>query len=482
MELQAFLGLLRRRWPLVALTLVLGLAGGVIVSSSTPKSYSTSARLYVSFPANTVTEAVQGQQLTQDLLSSYTKVIQSERATAIIADEIHNRLAPAQIRAAISASVVINTVLIDVKATEGVPGHAQQLANASAVALTEVIKQLDTTKLGGISAQVIDKAQLPHTPVAPQPKKDITVGVVFGLIAGLALALALDSLDRTIKTPLQAMQFFNAPVLGSIPRQRGMSDDPLVAAKGAGSSVAEAYRALRTSVRFRDMGTKLRTILITSPAAGDGKTTVAANLAVAMSQDGARVILIDGDLRRTRLNEMFDIAEGPGLTSVLLGRATLREALVPISSTLSILQTGPTLVYPAEALGSTAMSAVLREAAAAADVVIIDAPPVLPVTDPVVLATLVDGTILVCRWGRTSFHAAEATALAMETAGDASTIAGVVLNAEGGGRSSNYYRHYSTRGAQSRSASRNGKRGAAAEAARENVAEPAPLTPPSGDA
>ena len=458
MELQAFLGLLRRRWPVILLTFAVGLAGGVIVTRSTAKTYATAARLYVSFPpTQTATEAVQNLQLTQDSLSSYTKVLQSDKTTTIIAAKIKHRLTADQIEKRISASVVLNTFIIEVKATETRPQFAQQLADASANALTEVIAQLELTKTGGISAQLIDLASFPHDPVSPNPQKDITIGAVFGLLAGLALALAIDSLDRSIKTPAQASEFFNAPVLGSIPKQRAISDDPLVATKGAGSPAAEAYRALRTSVRFRDMGKKLRTILVTSPAAGDGKTTVASNLAVAMSQDGARVILIDADLRRTRLNDVFDVEAGPGLTDVLLGRATLRSALTPWSGTLSILQTGPTVVYPSEALGSTAMVQLLKEAAAIADIVIIDAPPVLPVTDPVVLAAFVDGTIMVCRWGRTSFHAAEATRLAMDRTQGGSEIVGVVLNAEGGGRSSNYYRHYSTRGAHVRTSRRGAK-------------------------
>jgi tyrosine-protein kinase len=477
-ELQAFLGLLRRRWPVILLTFAVGLAGGVIVTRSTSKTYSTTARLYVRFaPTVTAAEAVQNLQLTQDSLSSYTKVLQSDKTTDIIAAKIKHRLTPDQIEQRISASVVLNTFIIEVKATETRPPFAQQLADASANALTEVIGQLELTKTGGISAQLIDLASLPHDPVSPNPQKDITIGAVFGLLAGLALALSIDSLDRTIKTPAQATEAFRAPVLGSIPKQRAMSDDPLVATKGAGSPAAEAYRALRTSVRFRDQGKRLRTILVTSPAAGDGKTTVASNLAVAMSQDGARVILIDADLRRTRLNEVFEVEAGLGLADVLLGRATLQQALVPWSGTLSILQTGPTVVYPSEALGSAAMVKLLHEAAAMADVVIIDAPPVLPVTDPVVLASLVDGTIIVCRWGRTSLHAAEATQLAMEnTQGGGSDVVGVVLNAEGGGRRSNYYRHYSTRPAHVRRSggdARKSRNGASAQA---EVPQPAETT------
>jgi receptor protein-tyrosine kinase len=443
---------------MIVLIFLVGLSGGIVVTRSTPKSYSATARLYVSFPPTaTPQEAVSALQLRQDLLSSYTKVLQAETTTKLIAEAINHYLTPDQIKGRVSASVVVNTVLIDVKASDSKPGVTQAMADAAATALTKVIPELEPSKGGGISARVIDHAAFPRDPTAPQPQKDITVGAVFGLLAGLALALAVDSLDRTIKTPAHALASFGAPVLGSIPRERRISDDPLVASKGAGSPAAEAYRALRTSVRFRDMGRKLSTILVTSPAAGDGKTTVASNLAIAISQDGAKVILIDCDLRRTKLNDLFKLEEGPGLTSVLLGRTSLADALTKISGTLSVLQAGPSLVYPSEALGSTAMVALLKEASTVADVVILDAPPVLPVTDPVVLASLVDGTIMVCRWGRTSFHAAEATRLALEGTRGASEVVGVVLNAEGGGRSSNYYRHYSSRGSHVRRGYRNGK-------------------------
>jgi capsular exopolysaccharide synthesis family protein len=280
-------------------------------------------------------------------------------------------------------------------------------------------------------------------PVSPQPSRDATVGGFLGLALGLAVALSLEALDRTIREEEVASEVFGAPVLCSIPKQRGIANDPLVALKPGGSSTGEAYRALRTAIRFRESSQNLKTVLVTSAAAGDGKSTIAANLAIAMSLDGAKTILLDADLRRTRLNAMFDLPEGKGLTDVLLGKATLSEALVPWSRGLSILQVGTYTLNPSEALGSQAMRKVLDEAKQYADIVIVDAPPTLPVADPAVLAALVDGTVLVCRWHKTSLHAAAATRSMLDNVG--ADVIGVVLNAEGGGRSANYYRHYSTR-------------------------------------
>jgi capsular exopolysaccharide synthesis family protein len=167
-----------------------------------------------------------------------------------------------------------------------------------------------------------------------------------------------------------------------------------------------------------------------------------------MAQDGAKVILIDADLRRTRLGAIFDLPESSGLSDVLLGKVKLKDALVPWSRGLRILGIGKATLNPSEALGSQAMVDVLNEATTLADIVIIDAPPVLPVTDPTVLAALVDGTVVVCRWGRTTLHAADATRQTLENVG--ADVVGVVLNAEGGGRSANYYRHYSTKPAHRR--------------------------------
>ncbi len=450
MELQAFVSLIRRRWWIVVVAFVACVVGAALFSQASPKIYSASARLYVDVPDSIgVREQAEGVQLTSQLLVSFAKVVDSEMTARPVARALDGRITSQDVQEKVRAAAVPATLLIDVHATDRDPEFAAELANETAKALTAVIGELGANPRGGVKASVIDRAGVPTTPVSPTPTRDIAVGAFLGLALGAAIALAVDALDRTIRESTTAAEVFDAPVLCSIPRQRRISSDPLVALKSGGSPTGEAYRALRTAIRFRERSQHLKTVLVTSAAAGDGKTTIAANLAIAMSLDGAKVILIDADLRRTRIGGMFDIPVGAGLSNVLLGKAKLEDALVAWSRTLRVLQVGTHTLNPSEALGSQAMVEVLDQAKALADIVIVDAPPVLPVADPAVLAALVDGTVMVCRWGRTSLHAAGSTRSMMENVG--ADIIGVVLNAEGGGRSANYYRHYSTRPAHRRS-------------------------------
>lgn len=444
MELQAFVSLVRRRWWIVVSAVVVCVAVSGALSATKPRIYRASARLYVNVQgASGTRDQAEGFQLASQLLASYARVVNSQITTGEVANVLNNRITPAEVRAKVTATPVPLTLLIDVRATDERPVFAAELANATATALAAVIGELGANPTGGVKASIIDRAGTPTAPMSPRPRRDLAVGAFLGLALGAAAALAREALDRTISEASVAAEVFNAPVLCSIPKQRGLASDPLVAAKPGGSPIGEAYRSLRTAIRFREASQNLKTVLVTSAAAGDGKSTISANLAIATSLDGAKTILIDADLRRTRLNAMFDLPAGPGLTDVLLGKTTLSEALVPWSRSLSILQIGSHTLNPSEALGSREMVELLEEAKRVADIVIVDAPPTLPVADSTVLAALVDGTILVCRWRRTSLHAATATRSLLENVG--ADVIGVVLNAEGGGRSANYYRHYSDR-------------------------------------
>jgi receptor protein-tyrosine kinase len=441
-ELQAFVSLIRRRWPIVVLAFIVCVAGSAALSESQTKQYSATARLIVTVPdIVNVSQAVQANQVTSELMQTYAKMVDDNITTGRVFNRINGKVPIGEIKGKVSASAIPQTFLIDVRAGDDDPAFAATLTNQTAESLKSVIDQLG--KPSGIEATILSRAARPTDPVSPQPTRDITVGGFLGLALGAVVALALDALDRTIREEEVAAEVFGAPVLCSVPKQRRLASDPLVALKPGGSSTGEAYRALRTAIRFRESSQHLKTVLVTSAAAGDGKSTIAANLAIAMSLDGAKTILIDADLRRTRINTMFDLESGKGLTDVLLGKATLSEALVPWSRGLSILQVGTYTLNPSEALGSQAMVKVLEEAKRVADIVIVDAPPTLPVADPAVLAALVDGTVLVCRWHKTSLHAASATRSMLDNVG--ADVIGVVLNAEGGGRSANYYRHYSTR-------------------------------------
>jgi len=358
-----------------------------------------------------------------------------------VSEKLGGRFSPDELGAKISAGAEPETLLIGVRAVDVDPVAARDIANAAASVLTEIIRDLGTSS--GVEATLIDPAVTPGAPIRPRPALEAVLGAMLGLGVGLGLALLLEALDRSITLPDKASAAFGAPVLATLPRLRRLDSEPLIALEGATSPAGEAYRSLRTAVRFLNADRPLTTILISSAGAGEGKTTVAANLAVAVAQAGERVIVIDADLRRSRLAGLFDANEGPGLTSVVFGRAKLDDALRPWRGSLMVLPSGPLPPNPSEVLGSESMAALLNEAAGIADVVIIDAPPVLPVTDATVLSTLVDGVVLVCRWGQTDLSAAKETRFTLDGVG--APVVGVVLNgAQGRGSSSYYYREYTS--------------------------------------
>jgi capsular exopolysaccharide synthesis family protein len=437
----AFLALLRRRWLPVAICLLAGIAGGVFATRSTPEKFRSSSKLFVNLPAaRTTDEALRGVQLTTQLLESYSQVATSRSS----AEKVKRRLAlpePAgQVRENIDARPEPETLLITISAVDRDPVRAQSIANAAATVFIETVDDLEAGKAGAIKAQVIDAANRPGAPFEPNPRNNLAVGLVLGALSGLGLALLLDALDRTLKTPAQGSSLFGAPMLSLLPRRRDAATKQLVTVDDPLSQASEAYRSLRTAVRFLDPDNPLRTLLVTSPSAGEGKTSTAANLAIALAQSGERVVLVDADLRRARVAEVFGLEGAVGLTNVIRRQMTVPEALQGWQDTIAVLASGPLPPNPSEILGSQSMTTLIEELADVADIVIFDAPPVLPVTDAVVLATQVDGVLVVARYGRTQRSLAAEAHRRLHGVG--AHIVGFVLNGVPNSASRGYYEDY----------------------------------------
>lgn len=281
--------------------------------------------------------------------------------------------------------------------------------------------------------RVIDVANLPNSPVAPNRTRIFMTSLVFGVLLGLAAAIFLDTLDDSVRSPDEVRERMGWPVLGTIPTIKGSGpasergDSRLVAHLDPRSPVAEAYRSLRTNLAFARAHNSARVLVCTSPGPADGKSTTVANLAITFAQQGQRTLLIDGDLRRAVLDRIFNVPRAPGLTDVLTGQGKLREIVHPTSITnLFVLGSGPFPPNPSELLGSSAMRDLIREAAEAFDVVLIDSPPLLAVTDAAVISTMADGAIVVIRMGATTRAALKRTAGQLEAV--EGRLLGAVLN------------------------------------------------------
>jgi capsular exopolysaccharide synthesis family protein len=292
-----------------------------------------------------------------------------------------------------------------------------------------------TGMLKANNVRILDRATQPRSPVSPRLALNLPVGIALGLIFGLLLAFTIEALDNTVKSPEAAEELVGAPLLGVIPmlsqsRQHAIADAPerdLTVFKDPTCLAAEACRSIRTNMLFISAQKEFSLFSVTSPGPQDGKTTVAINLAITMAQAGGRILLIDTDMRRPRIHRSFGLKSDKGISSVIAGDIPLKDAIhkseVP---NLDILPCGPMPPNPAELLHTERFRQILAECHGGYDRVILDSPPIGPVTDPAIIGGATDGVVLVLRAGHTT---REATQFARRQLGDAGArILGLVIN------------------------------------------------------
>ena len=301
--------------------------------------------------------------------------------------------------------------------------------------------QLSESLVNEQQAQLVEEPEVPTDPVSPKPLRDGIIGMMFGLGIGFVLALLREFLDDSIRSvdDLERLADLELPLLGTVPSYPH-ADGELVAVAHPTSNASEAYRAVRTSVRLLAIDRRMRLVQITSPGAGDGKTTTTANLAASLAQAGHRVAVVSCDLRRPRLHTYYDLPMGPGLTNVLLGECALAEALQPTESGVFLLAAGARPPNPSELLGSSRTASVFEFLANEFDFVLVDSPPVLAVTDAIVISRLVDATVLVFGANGTTRKAAREAHQRLGQNG--AHVVGLVLNkARLGGREGYTYQY-----------------------------------------
>jgi capsular exopolysaccharide synthesis family protein len=437
-DVAAYVKVLRRRYWVLLILVLTGAFGGYAVGHAKTPEYSATSRSFVEVPTNgTLAEQYAGSQLSISYVATYARIATSLSVAQRVVALLHLPLSAGEVQGQLSSSVESDTVLVDITATDPDPTRAAAIANAAGAALHAVSETLDTNATP-VTTQVIDTASVPGSPNGPGPSRDLSLGIIFGVVVGAALIALLEALDRTVKSTVQATNLSGAPAVGLLPRRRGGLG---AATQDATHDVAsEAYRALRTAVRFLNPDAPLRTVLVTSASPGDGKTTTAANLAIALARGGDRVIIVDADLRRSGLSTFFGIESAVGVTTVLRRQVRLKDALQTWAPNLRILPAGTLPINPAELLGSQAMARLLDQLAVEADVVVIDSPPVLPVTDAVVLGTSVDGVLLVVRHGKTLRRSVQEATRRITAVG--AEVAGVVLNGLPVSEAREYYVDY----------------------------------------
>lgn len=305
------------------------------------------------------------------------------------------------------------------------------LSQQLALLTSELDSLQSSVALGFGGAEVVKPAAAPGSPASPRKLRLGLLGLGGGLVVGIALAFVRESLDDTIVAREDIERVLpELPVLAEIPHVAARRGDspPLVSVSRPHSEAAEAYRTLRTSVQFLALDRSLHRLQVTSPRTTEGKTTTLANLAVTLASAGQRVVVVDCDFRRPRLHDLFGLGNEVGFASVLLGQSSLPAALrdVPGHHGLRLLASGARPPNPSELLASGRVAQVLESLGEDADLVLVDSPPVLPVTDAVALAPRMDATLVVVASGRTS---GKDITRAMETLAQVDAqVVGAVLN------------------------------------------------------
>jgi succinoglycan biosynthesis transport protein ExoP len=286
-----------------------------------------------------------------------------------------------------------------------------------------------TKTLTGNNVEVIEEARTPKSPYKPNIQYNTSVSFVVGLIAGIALVLLLGLIDSTLKNEKDAELAFGVPFLGPVrllPHDEADTAD-LYVHHSPQSPIAEDYRAIRTSLLFSSKK-RLHTLLVTSANPQEGKTTTALNIGVTMANAGGRTLIVDADMYRPRIHQVFDWENDRGLTALLLGEATVEEVVrETVVKNLFILPCGIKPPNPSEIIGSERFAEVLEALKSKFDRVIFDSPPVVALTDAVVLSTKVDGVVIVARAGATKNDAARQTGNRLRNV--SAPILGVVMNA-----------------------------------------------------
>jgi non-specific protein-tyrosine kinase len=297
---------------------------------------------------------------------------------------------------------------------------------------------------GAVNAvSIVETAVVPTTPIGPNRMMSVALAAAIGLALTVGVAFLIEYLDDTVKSPEDVERATGLTTIGAISRIQGETvADKLIAAHHPKSPISEAYRVMRTNLQFASVDKPIRSLLITSPNPGEGKSTTLANLGVVLAQSGKQVVLVDTDLRRPVQHRVFGLPNKQGLTTVLLQEELALDGhLQPTSiDGLHVLTTGPLPPNPSELLGSARMRQLIEALEERADVVLFDTPPALPVTDAAVLATQTDGVLMVMHAGQTRRGLAGVAVENMKQVG--ANLVGVALNRLLPGRGGYYYYYY----------------------------------------
>lgn len=451
MDLRDLLSVLRARWIVIVATTLLGGLLALGLSLLTTPTYQSRVQFYVTVSAgDSASAAYQGSLGAQQRVQSYAQLVKSADIAQEVVDAAGVDLTAAAVAREATATAGNRTVLLDVSVTDTSPERALSVAQGYGEVLPVAINRLETPDGGGpalAKLTVVNPPALPSSPVAPKTEQNVAIGIVLGLLAGVGLALLINALDRRVKSKEQLEEISGKPVVGSIPFRKSEDKEGgaehIVPFREGHSPAAESFRRLRTNLQFLHVDNPPRVIVLTSSVATEGKSETAINLSLALAESGNRVLLIEADLRRPLVVSYMSMPDKVGLTNILSGQAEFADVVQETRHEgVDLLACGPLPPNPSELIASEMARQLLEDLREAYDYVIIDSPPLLPVTDGALLSRIADGALLVVRTHRTT---GDQVAQALDNLEKAdATLLGVVTvaNKPAKKRSSGYYDSY----------------------------------------
>ena len=406
MELRDYLRIARRRWMTIVIVTLLALGATAAFTLRVTPQYASTARLFISTPESNTDQAYSGGLFSQARVTSYADLLDGEEISRRVVDRLNLDESPRDLAKQIKAVAKPETVVLSITVTDSGPERAQLLTQTVSEEFVRYVKELETPDgqtAAPVKATIVDRATAPDEPVSPRPVRNLALAALLGLLLGTGAAVLRETLDTSISGADELKDATGgAPLLGSINFDKDAPARPLVTDLPSHAPRVESFRVLRTNLQFVDVDNDSKVVVVTSSVPEEGKSTTVCNLALTLAHAGERVIVVEADLRRPKAAQYLHLEEAVGVTSVLTGRIDLDSAIQPGPWGLHVLAAGAIPPNPAELLQSAAMKDLLTRLREQFDVVLIDAPPLLPVTDAAILGSASDGAILIVRHGKTT--------------------------------------------------------------------------------
>ena len=405
MNLREYLRLLRRYWPALVVCCLLGvIVASTYTATRTPQYQSTTKSFVSTGSGSNVTDLNQGAGFVQQAIKTYADVATTPYVLNEVIRKLKLHTTAAELASAVTVTAPAEETILEVTVSDPSPIRAAAIANSLAAQLGSAAQSLTPDTASPTAAVRITQLQaaLPATtPASPSFRVNLLIGLLLGIIIGVLVAALADAFDTQIRSSSDVRRLSPLPILASIAYDANANRAQLVMRRRSAERLSEAYRTLRTNMELSDPGTGGRAFVVTSSIPGEGKTTTSLNLAVALADAYQSVVLVDADLRQPQVAERTGLDGGIGLTDVLAGSVKLGDALQQWpEGNLTVLTSGVSPVNPSELLQSRLSTQLIEALKKRFDIVILDTPPLLEVSDAAILARRTEGALLVCGSGR----------------------------------------------------------------------------------